>query len=306
MLLKSYLKNNKSVLRIYSCFLKGLTIISPKLNTKITYFISKGKRINLENPVTIEEKLCWLKLNDYSTNPLVIQCADKLSVRDYVVGKGHGDTLNELLNVYENLDDIKWDELPNKFALKWTTGAGGNFICNDKNETTMEELTEKLSTWKLKWDQEKPYLTTAELHYSYIKPKIILEKYLENKTGQVPVDYKIYCFNGKPEVILMMTDRDTQIKGIFMSPKWEVISHVSKYKKFNKLPEKPKTLERMLKVASDLSQPFPFVRVDFYDGIDTPVFGEMTFTPAAGISLATTDINGVPMGDYLELNTKKD
>src|SRR5699024_8956449 len=104
--------------------------------------------------------------------------ADKLNVRDYVNDMGHSDTLNELLQVYENLDEIIWEELPNQFALKWTTGAGGNFICHDKNQVTMREIKEVLNRWKIKWDKRKPYLSTAELQYSHIKPKIILEKYL--------------------------------------------------------------------------------------------------------------------------------
>ena len=306
MSIKNYLKNNKRILRMYSTFLKNVTMISPELSTKITYFISKGTSINLKNPVTIEEKISWLKLNDYSNNPLVIQCADKLNVRDYVNDMGHGDTLNELLQVYENLDEIIWEELPNQFALKWTTGAGGNFICYNKNKVTMSEIKEFLNLWKVKWDKHKPYLSTGELQYSHIKPKIILEKHMGNEISQVPVDYKVYCFNGQPKAILVMGDRGAEIKGVFMSPEWDFISNVSKYEKFSELPEKPNTLERMVGVATDLSQPFPFVRVDFYDGIDTPVFGEMTFTPAGGISLATTEIDGVPMGNYLKLNLNKD
>ncbi|MGH2101171.1 ATP-grasp fold amidoligase family protein [Aerococcus urinaeequi] len=297
---KESLKNNDFILSTYGKVLKYLTLISPKLSTKVSYFISKGMLPNLQSPTTIEEKLSWLKLNDYANNPLVIKCADKLAVRGYVTEVGYEDTLNELLNVYSDLDELKWNQLPEQFALKWTVGSGGNFICPDKNSTNLDEIRKQLGDWKSQWDQRKPYLINGEMQYSHIEPKIILEKYLGS--DRTPIDYKIYCFNGEPKAILMIADRSSNIKGIFMSPEWTFISNVSKYDSFSKIPEKPNTLEKMVKTASDLSKPFPFVRVDFYDGNEVPIFGEMTFTPAGGLSLATTEIEGVPMGDYLELN----
>ena len=275
-------------------------MISPNISTKVNYFISKGKLPNLENPKTIEEKLSWLKLNDYSKNPLVRQCADKLAVREYIIEAGYECTLNELLSIYDKLDDVEWGELPNQFALKWTVGARGNYICHDKNKINLEEIHKQLGDWKRQWDKEKPYLVTGEMQYAFAEPRIILEKYLGS--DKTLCDYKIYCFNGVPKAILVLADRSSNTKGIFMSPEWTFISNVSKYTAFSETPEKPNTLEKMVKAASELSKPFPFVRVDFYDGSVDPIFGEMTFTPAGGISLATTQIDGVPMGELLELN----
>ena len=42
---------------------------------------------------------------------------------------------------------------------------------------------------------------------------------------------------------------------------------------------KPANFELMKSLAIELSKPFYFVRVDFYEVNEMPVFGEMTFTP---------------------------
>ena len=100
------------------------TYISPRLNTKLRYRYLFKKRLDLKNPKTFLEKLSWLKLYNYNHNPLVVQCADKYCVREYVKARGYEDHLNVLLGVWDRAEDIPWDELPEKFVLKWNFGAG--------------------------------------------------------------------------------------------------------------------------------------------------------------------------------------
>src|SRR5699024_11452900 len=140
--------------------------------------------------------------------------------------------------------------------------------------------------------KNKPYLSDSEMHYQHIEPKLICEKYLARDEEELPVDYKIYCFNGVPKTILVMEDREKETKGVFMTPEWDFISYISKYQKPKTIPKKPKSLETMLEAASNLSKPFPFVRVDFFEYEKQAIFGELTFTPAGSVSLATTKIDG--------------
>ena len=76
----------------------------------------------------------WLKLKKYYKNPLITQCVDKYAVRDYIKECGCEEILNDLIGVYDSSDEIKWDELPDKFALKCNHGCGYNIICDDKSK----------------------------------------------------------------------------------------------------------------------------------------------------------------------------
>ncbi len=170
---------NKIAQNMYKYLRKILTNISPTLNTKITYYIANKKFPNLKNPTTFEEKLMWLKLNMYNDNPLVTMCADKYRVREYVINCGYSEILNDLIGVWDFVDQIDWEILPNKFVLKCNHGSGYNLICTNKEQLNVEEAKKKINKW-LKEDFWKLY---AELNYKNIPKKIICEKYLDTEQG---------------------------------------------------------------------------------------------------------------------------
>ena len=64
--------------------------------------------------------------------------------------------------------------------------------------------------------------------------------------------------------------------------------------------KKPACLDRAIEFAEILSRPFPFVRVDFYLQQDKIIFGELTFTPAAGMDI---DLTMVPLGKEEDIDT---
>ena len=176
-------------------FKQMLTRISPKLNTKVVYLTKFKKPINLKHPQTLDEKIQWLKFNTYYQNPLITQCADKYAVREYVEKSGCGEILNELYGVYDWVEEIPWETLPNQFVIKWNFGCGQNLIVFDKSKLDIEDAKRKLNEWyKIR---NTFYLTYSEMQYKGIPPKLICEKLIETESGDVPVDYKLYCFNGK-------------------------------------------------------------------------------------------------------------
>lgn len=179
------LKSNPTVLKIYSKILRiyycGLTLISPTLNTKARYRQTFKRRLPLENPQTLNEKILWLKLNRYMKDPLVIQCADKYAVRSYVEECGCGDILNELYAVYDSVDEIVWEDLPQQFALKWNFGAGKNVICADKSQLDKDAVLRQLR----KWGKDRCWLPHSEMQYKYIPKKIICERFISvDEEGQ--------------------------------------------------------------------------------------------------------------------------
>lgn len=274
--------------------------ISPKLNSEILYFGKLKKKLNLQKPETFNEKIMWLKLNEYKDDELITSCVDKYEVRKYIKKSGCEEILNDLISVYNTADEIKFEELPNQFVLKCNHGAGYNIICKDKNKMNLEKVKCSLNQW-LKEDYWALY---SEMQYKNIKRKIICEKYLESNNYQTLEDYKVYCFNGKPEFVMVCIGRNTgKTKYYFLDKNWKIM-------KINKLglevPEnfkinKPKCIDDMFSYAEKLSKPFKFVRVDFYDCNDKVIFGELTFTPSACVDTNYTEEAEKELGKMIKL-----
>lgn len=289
----------KAYRKLRNKYYRFLTYLSPELNTKARYRQFFGKKLDLNNPHTFEEKLLYLKIKNYIRNPVVIQCADKVAVREYVLNNGYGHLLNDVIGVYDRVEDIPWEQLPDQFALKWNFGATYNIICNDKTKLNIPETKKLLK----QWGKQKYWLDYSEMQYKYCPKKIICEKYLDTKQGFLPYDYKLYCFSGKVKAILFIMDRNNNKKGGFFSPDWTYLGPASKdYKGFDNYPEKPYSLDVMIECAEALAKGFPFVRVDFYQCREKAIFGEMTFTPAGGIHLSQIDIEGKSMGELLDIS----
>ena len=273
-------------------FKQTLTKISPLLNTRVMYFMKFKKRINLKNPQTLDEKIQYLKFHDYYQNPLVTQCADKYAVRDYVKQCGCEEILNELYYAWDSVEEVEWDKLPNQFVIKWNFGCGQNLICYDKSKLDIEDTKRKLKEWyKLR---DTFYLTYSEMQYKGIPPKLICEKLIETEDGGLPVDYKLYCFKGYADCVLVCTGRQNDGHGTkyyFFDKEW----NLKRYNKNGKnapanftLP-KPDGIEKVFEYAEKLTKPFPFVRADFYLEKGKVTFGELTFTPCGGF-----DVNRLP------------
>ncbi len=188
--------------------------------------------------------------------------------------------LNKLIAVYEKVEDIRWNELPNKFAIKCTHGCGYNILTKNKNQLDREDVCCKLNIWL----KQKFGKRCLELHYDKIKPRIIVEEYIENSVGLLPIDYKIYCFNGKPHLVLVCSEREKELKLDFFDLDWKKLNIGHESNQSNSELARPNCLNEMIQHAKKLATPFPFVRVDFYDNDGKPILGEMTFTPAANMA----------------------
>ncbi len=304
MSLKEKIKNNSFCMSIInpvlSFFFSTLTVISPTLNTKMRYRQAFKRKLDLKNPRTLNEKNLWLKLNNYIKNPLVIKCADKYAVRDYIVECGYGEILNELHGVYKSADEIPWDELPDKFALKWNFGAGMNIICDDKSKLDIPKTVKKLN----KWGKRKIWLPYSEMQYKYAPKRIVCEKYLDDGVGFLPQDYKVYCFNGRAEYLMLCVGREKgHPKFYFFNKNWELcrINRDGKNAPEDFYLEKPECIDEIFKAAEALSAPFPFVRADFYAIKNKVYFGELTFTPAGALDAARLPETDIMFGDMLEI-----
>lgn len=275
--------------------------INPELNLKLLYRLKTGYKLNLDNPSTYNEKLQWIKL--YEKNQLMPKCCDKYLVREYVENCGCSEILNELYWSGFNPEDIPFDILPEKFVIKVTHGSTFNIICKNRNELDREKTIKILK----KWLKEKFLPCYGEWFYGIEKPRVIIEKYLEDSESRELMDYKIFCFNGKPKYIRVDSGRFTKnhCKDIY-DVEWNIQKKFQMgYNNSNVILAKPKCLNEMLRFAEVLSKEFLHARVDFYIVNDKIIFGEITFTNGAGFDKIKPFEFEVEMGQLIKLPYKR-
>lgn len=270
----------KYLISEYHCLLSW---IMPKVlsdeKAVIRYYKKKsgGKIPNLENPQTFSEKLQWYKLN--ARKPLMEQCADKFAVREYIQSLGYWHLLNDLLGVYDRVEDIDFAALPDRFVIKAAHGSGFNIIVKDKSELNLRHTKRMLKSWlhqNIAW-------SGREWIYMNMPRRIVIEKYLEDETGGLR-DYKFYCFNGVPAIMQLEVGRFTEHNTRnFYDMDWKLLPFGKELPHDPNIKvEKPEMFEKMKKIAADLCKPFQYVRVDLYQVGGKVYFGELTFFPAGG------------------------
>lgn len=245
---------------------------------KMRYRLYVGKKLRLDAPETFNEKLQWLKL--YDRKPIYTTMVDKCEVKKYVaaiIGEEH---IIPTIAVYDKVEDIDFDALPDQFVMKCTHDSGGLVICKDKSKLDKEAAVKKLGK-RLK---KKYYLRTREWSYRDVKPRIIVEKYMEDESGWQLKDYKIFCFNGEPRFIEVDYDRYVGHKLNVYDLDWKFVDfYMTSPNDKNVEIAKPESLNQMLDYARMLAKDIPFVRVDFYSIYSNIYFGEMTFFPGSGM-----------------------
>lgn len=271
-------------------FIKHLVSIlgrrHPELLVRIRYRLRFHKRLNLDNPVDLNEKIEYLSLRTDTSE--WTRLSDKYLVRDYVRECGLEPILNKLYGVWDSADDIDFDLLPDKFVLKTTHGSGDAIFITDKAAADIDKIRKKINATL----HETYGLAEGNLHYSRIRPRVVAEELLENdpvsaKYSKSLIDYKIWCFDGKAEYVWACTDRTSKgTKVMTYDPEWNAHPEYSVFTKHymrDEIIPKPKNLDQMLETAQKLSKPFPVVRVDLYNLDGRIVFGEMTFTSLGGL-----------------------
>lgn len=277
--------------------LKTTRIIPDGLYLRIAYRMVTGKSLHLNPPITYNEKLQWLKLNNRKDE--YTSMVDKYEVRKFIeerVGDGY---LIPTLGVWDRPEDIDFDSLPDEFVLKCTHDCGGLIICRDKTKLDCEAAKKKLS----KCLKHNFYYQGREWPYKNVKPRIYAEKYMSDPNEEQLSDYKVFCFNGVPKIIQVDYDRYTGHKRQFFDTEWnrmDVSFHFPSDTK--KRIAKPSVLEEMLELAKKLSLGFPHLRTDFYIIGNKLYVGEMTFFHGTGFGRWWPESFDAEMGSWLDLS----
>ena len=234
--------------------------------------------LDLKNPRSFNEKLQWLKL--YYRKPELTQMVDKVAAKDYVASLVGQNYLVPTLGVWNSVDEIDWDILPNQFVIKSSGDSGGIVICRDKSGLDIESAKAKL--WLCGSRQYWRY--NKEYPYKDVPHRYIAEAYLEEEGGVR--DYKFFCFDGEPKYLYLsqgLEDHSTA-RISFLDIDWQIAPfRRSDYEPFKELPEKPLNYDKMIEVARVLSKGLPHVRIDLYNINGKIYFGEMTFFTCSGM-----------------------
>lgn len=275
----------------------GFLRMSDKKYLDLKFLVMTGKKLNLDNPKTFNEKLQWLKL--YDRNPEYIKMVDKYKVKEYVAKKIGEEYLVPTFGVYDDFDEIDFGKLPKQFVMKATHDSGTVAICKNKKNFNRNNAKKVLQ----KSLRKNFYLQSREWPYKDVKPRIIVEGYLGNNLN----DYKLFCFNGKPEIVLVCSDRQFDLKETWFNRDFELLELVEGGHRMDASLKKPLNFSKMLEFSKELAKDIPFVRVDFYEESGKLYFGELTFYPAGGYERFDPEVWNKKMGDMINLDkvTKK-
>lgn len=272
-------------------------ILPSKLYLKLKYKIYLNRRLNFKNPQTFNEKLQWLKINDRKENYTAL--VDKYQVKKIICNLIGDEHIIKTIGIYDKYDEIDFSKLPNKFVMKCTHDSGGIVICKDKNSFNYIEARKKIED-----NLKKNYFWFGrEWPYKKVKPRIIIEEYIETPNGESPNDYKFFCFNGEPKCYKIDFDRFKNHGANYYDVNGNLLpfGEVKFPPNFDKKMEQPKNIDIMLDFAKKLSKNIPFVRVDFYEVNEKVLFGEMTFYPASGMGEFTDESADILLGEWLKI-----
>lgn len=305
--LKNLVKKNENVeffLRIwyfkFHSFFESL--VPTETFLKIQYRTRTGCRLKLDNPITFNEKVQWLKI--FYKNPVLKKCVDKWEVRDFVERKGLKNLLIPAWGPYSTVNEINQSDLPSSFIMKLTNGSGFNLICPDKSNFNWAKAENKFREWvKVNF-----YAARREWAYKDVPNRIMCETLLSSDNGGLPSDIRVFCFSGEPKFIAV--DLDSVVDGIKTSNyfrhlydlDWNPIEATIGYpKKAGYETERPQNLAEIIRVARILSEGFPLVRVDLYSVNEKIYFGELTFYHASGYQKFSPEEFGAYVGQLIEL-----
>ncbi|MBP3670725.1 MAG: hypothetical protein J6J06_02035 [Bacteroidaceae bacterium] len=283
-------------------------LLPDKLYLKILFRLYMGYPLNLDNPQTFSEKLQWLKL--YNRRPEYTQMVDKYEAKKYVASIIGDEYIIPTLGVWNNVDEIDFDSLPNQFVIKTTHGggSGGVVICRDKAKFDIEACKRKLKQSM----RHNIYYSYREWPYKNVKPRIIAELYISDNVHDDLPDYKFYCFDGVPKYCQVIKDRNTHETIDFFDTEWShqnfcgliQLDDIKKISNSVQAVNKPINYREMIECARKLSADIPFSRIDMYNIQEKFFFGEITFYPASGLGQFYPQEWDYKLGKMIELPTK--
>lgn len=252
---------------------------------KVAYYSCLGYKAqfghfpNIILPATFNEKIQKSKI--FNRDPRIPIRQDKVLVKSHVTEKLGAEYVIPTLWHGTELPPRDQRNWPIPYVIKANHGCGWNIFVRTEKECNWDEIEKKCADWMAQVYGR----TLGEWLYGQIKPQLLVEPYI-SAIAVLPIDYKLWIFNGKVRFILVISGRGTsEIAQAFYDINW--VRQPFFIKAFDGLLSNvppPASLAKMVEAAETLAEDFSFVRVDFYEVNNQPIFGEMTFYPASGNS----------------------
>ncbi|MBR3252635.1 glycosyl transferase [Candidatus Saccharibacteria bacterium] len=285
-------------------FLQKITsMLSDKFYLSVVYYLKFKKRMNWKKPRTFNEKIQWLKL--YDRRDVYTMMVDKYEAKKYVADIIGEKYIIPTIGIYNDFNEIDFDKLPKRFVIKCTHDSGGVVICKDKTKLDKKKTREKIEG-SLK---RNFFYSYREWPYKNVKPRIIIEKYMEDKKNKSMRDYKFFCFGGKPEIMYLsegLENHETAGMSFYDMDMRLIDCKRSDFRQIDYIPEKPKNFEKMKELSSVLSKGIPHLRVDWYEINGRLYFGELTFSTCSGMVPFEDEKWDKKLGDLIDLDLAKD
>ncbi|XJS11010.1 ATP-grasp fold amidoligase family protein [Aerococcaceae bacterium WGS1372] len=309
--IRRFSQKNKIIGKIYNYLNKlkvnSLSRMSDEKFAKMKYYENTGRKLNLTNPTTFNEKLWWLKINN--RDPLLTTCSDKVEVRDYLIKKGFEDILIPQVGVYSNPKDLEFDKFPDEVFIKTSHGSGRNLIWRRNSEFDYNKFNKEFESFL----KQNYYLQSREWNYKNIEPKIVVEEIIKDDSELGLVDYRFLCFDGKVKLILVDTETAASdgthspgAKRNVYNQDFELMDIKVSREHFNhELISKPKNFEKMIEISESLSDAFEFCRVDLYNIKGKIYFGEITFYTGGATQIIEPEKWEQKLGSWINLDSDK-
>lgn len=236
-----------------------------------------GRYPRLLRPRTFSEKVCHRLMFD--RRPILTQLADKYGSRAYIEERLGSEKLPRLYHVTQEPATIPWETLPSRYVIKGTHGSGWVKLVTGSIDRV---ATERLCS---EWLQQNYYWMHREWPYRNIVPRIMIEEFLDDGSGGVPADYKLFVFNGEPAIIQVDASRFTGHTRAFYDLEWKRLPVTLTYPAIPGEIPPPVHLHEMIEAAAELARGMDFLRVDLYDLPTRFYAGELTTTPGGGLEV---------------------
>lgn len=257
-----------------------------------------GYNLDLDNPVTYNEKLNWLKVNYH--DPLMKQCVDKATFDEFVAGRlpdmsGHHVKKLAILHSPQELTEKLLTSLTEHFVMKSNFGSGAQIFV-DRDLAKLSDLQGTIARYLN--PRANHYYLSFEYGYKGLKPAVVIEPVIR-------LDYKLefYCFQGEPFIYRVVQNAGTRtalsdlytLQGEKIDARWP-------YENLEIPYQRPSFFNDVLQAAEVLGKGFPHVRVDFHVTRDSWYFNELTFYPWAGLMPFDPYKLDVLLGSRLDLD----
>lgn len=232
---------------------------------------------NLVDCRDYNDRIQWLKLFDQ--DPRIVQCADKLGVRDYIRERTGDRYLTELYQVTSSFGEIDFDALPKAFVIKATHDSASAVLVRDKVEFDRTAASDHFARCLARVYAE----LEGEWAYAHVPPRLMVEEFINPQACEPPCDYRFHCVNGEIRWIQNDVPFKPKMKEVTVDPSGRPMGvHFSSHKIYSGEFARPAQWEEMSDLARTLSSGWKYIRIDMFVSSDRIFAGEMTFFPYSG------------------------